>query len=41
MRPVNLEYRKNYTTQFGSRTINTATFSVSINQPIFRFGGIY
>ena len=41
MRPVNLEYRKNYTTQFGSRTIDTATFSVSINQPIFRFGGIY
>ena len=41
IRPIMLEYRKNYTTQFGNRTIDTATFSVSINQPIFKFGGIY
>ena len=39
--PVRLRYSKNYTTQFGDRTINTGTFSVSIDQPIFRSGGIY
>jgi len=39
--PVRLQYSKNYTTQFGDRTINTGTFSVTIDQPIFRSGGIY
>ena len=39
--PLRLRYSKNYTTQFGDRTINTGTFSVSIDQPIFRSGGIY
>ena len=39
--PIQLRYSKNYTTQFGDRTINTGTFSVSIDQPIFRSGGIY
>ena len=39
--PIQLRYSKNYTTQFGDRTIHTGTFSVSIDQPIFRSGGIY
>jgi outer membrane protein TolC len=38
--PIRLEYKKNYTTQFGD-AVDTSTFSVSINQPIFRSGGIY
>ena len=39
--PIQLRYRKNYTTQFGDNTINTGTYSVTIDQPIFRSGGIY
>ena len=39
--PIRLQYSKNYTTQFGDNTINTGTFSVVIDQPIFRSGGIY
>ena len=38
--PVLLEYSKNYTTQFGT-TINTGQFVVSVNQPIFKMGGIW
>jgi len=39
--PVRLQYSKNYSTQFGNPTISTGTFSVTIDQPIFRSGGIY
>ena len=39
--PIRLQYSKNYTTQFGSQRIGTGTFSVTIDQPIFRSGGIY
>ena len=39
--PVQLRYSKNYTTQFGSQRVGTGTFSVTIDQPIFRSGGIY
>ena len=39
--PVKLRYNKDYTTRFGDKTIGTGTFSVIIDQPIFRSGGIY
>lgn len=39
--PVHLQYSKNYSTQFGDNTIDTGSFSVVIDQPIFRSGGIY
>ncbi|MFK5975948.1 MAG: TolC family protein [Sulfurovum sp.] len=41
MSPIQLSYSKNYTTQFGSDVIIKANYTVSINQPIFRSGGIY
>ena len=39
--PIQLRYSKNYTTQFGGDAINVGTYSVIIDQPIFRSGGIY
>lgn len=41
MNPVRLQYSKNYSTQFGDRTFNTGSYSVIVDQPIFRSGGIY
>jgi outer membrane protein TolC len=41
LNPIQVEYQKSYTTQMGSDSVGTGTFSVRINQPIFRFGGIY
>jgi len=41
IKPVNLEYTKNYSRQFKDKTIKTGSFSIGINQPIFKFGGIY
>lgn len=38
--PITLRYGKDYSTQFGN-TIDTGSFTVSIDQPIFRSGGIY
>lgn len=38
--PIVLQYSKNYSTQFG-RTIDTQQFIVSVNQPIFKMGGIW
>ncbi len=38
--PVVLQYSKNYSTQFGN-TINTEQFIVSVDQPIFKMGGIW
>jgi len=39
--PVTLRYKKNYSTQFTDRTMKTGNYSVSIDQPIFKSGGIY
>jgi outer membrane protein TolC len=39
--PIQLRYSKNYTTQFGGDAIHVGTYSVMIDQPIFRSGGIY
>ncbi len=39
--PLMLRYTKNYSTQFPGQTIKTGNYAVSIDQPIFRSGGIY
>ena len=39
--PVQVRYGKDYTTRFRTGTIDTSTFSVLIDQPIFKSGGIY
>ena len=39
--PITLRYKKNYSTQFTGRTIKTGNYSIIIDQPIFRSGGIY
>jgi outer membrane protein TolC len=39
--PVTLSYNKNFNTQFTTGTTITANYSVSIDQPIFKSGGIY
>lgn len=39
--PVMLSYNKSYSTQFTTGTYDMSNFSVSIDQPIFRSGGIY
>lgn len=39
--PINVRYSKNFNEQFKSGTIITENFAVSIDQPIFRSGGIY
>jgi outer membrane protein TolC len=39
--PITLQYTKNYSEQFEGKTIKTGSFSVGIDQPIFRSGGIY
>jgi outer membrane protein TolC len=41
MNPVRLQYNKNYTTQFVDTTRITGGYSVIIDQPIFKSGGIY
>jgi len=38
--PIVLQYSKNYTTQFGD-AIDTQQFIVSVDQPIFKMGGIW
>ncbi|MEA3419236.1 MAG: TolC family protein [Campylobacterota bacterium] len=38
--PLRLQYRKNYTTQFKNQSIETSNFSILIDQPIFKSGGI-
>ena len=38
--PIVLQYSKNYTTQFGD-TVDTQQFIVSVDQPIFKMGGIW
>lgn len=39
--PINIRYSKNYNTQFKTGTVDTKNLTVSIDQPIFRSGGIY
>jgi outer membrane protein TolC len=39
--PIMLRYNQNRSTQFPGQTIKTGNYSVSIDQPIFRSGGIY
>jgi len=39
--PIILRYKKNYSTQFVDRTTKTGNFSIVVDQPIFRSGGIY
>ena len=41
IQPIRLNYSKNYTTQFANGTINTDNYSITINQPIFKSGGIF
>ena len=38
--PVILQYSKNYSTQFG-KTVDTQQFIVSVDQPVFKMGGIW
>jgi len=38
---VTVRYGKDYTTRFRTGTVDTSNFSVYIDQPIFRSGGIY
>ena len=39
--PIMLQYSKSYSEQFTDQTVQTGSFSVGIDQPIFRSGGIY
>ncbi len=39
--PVTLQYSRTYSEQFADRTTETGSFTVGIDQPIFRSGGIY
>jgi outer membrane protein TolC len=39
--PIMLQYRKSYSKQFTNQTVQTGSFTVGIDQPIFRSGGIY
>ena len=41
IKPVTVRYSKDFTTRFKKETTHTSTFSVIIDQPIFRSGGIY
>ncbi len=41
LNPVRLQYNKNFSTQFTDTTVITGGYSVIIDQPIFRSGGIY
>ncbi len=38
--PIHLQYSKNYSTQFGSM-VGTGQFLISVDQPIFKSGGIW
>lgn len=39
--PIIVQYSKNYSKQFTDQTVETGSFTVGIDQPIFRSGGIY
>ena len=39
--PIRLQYKKSFSKQFTDKTISSGSFTVGIDQPIFRSGGIY
>jgi len=39
--PIMMQYSRSYSKQFTDQTVKTGSFSVGIDQPIFRSGGIY
>lgn len=39
--PITLQYRRTFSKQFTDQTVQTGSFSIGIDQPIFRSGGIY
>ena len=39
--PIMLQYARSYSEQFTDQTVATGSFTVGIDQPIFRSGGIY
>jgi len=39
--PIRLQYRRSFSKQFIDQTITAGSFTVGIDQPIFRSGGIY
>ncbi len=39
--PIMLRYSREFSEQFGDKSYKTGSFTVSIDQPIFRSGGIY
>jgi len=41
LNPVRLQYSKDYSTQFIGETKKTGRYSIIVDQPIFRSGGIY
>lgn len=41
LNPVRVQYSKNFTTQFTDTTVITGGYSIVVDQPIFRSGGIY
>ena len=41
IKPIMLQYGKNYSKQFANQVVDTGSFTVGIDQPIFRSGGIY
>ncbi len=41
LNPVRVQYSKNFTTQFTDTTVITGGYSVIVDQPIFKSGGIY
>ncbi len=41
LNPIRVQYSKNFTTQFTDTTVITGGYSVIIDQPIFKSGGIY
>lgn len=41
LNPVRVQYNKNFSTQFTDTTVITGGYSIIVDQPIFRSGGIY
>ncbi|MEA1879439.1 MAG: TolC family protein [Campylobacterota bacterium] len=41
LNPIMLQYSKSFSKQFTDKTVSTGSFSIGIDQPIFRSGGIY
>ena len=39
--PIMFQYNKSYSKQFTDRTVQTGSFTIGIDQPIFKSGGIY